>query len=63
MARLRASKSVEMGKRFREYDTALDGARSGPIWLKNEWVAEVVAAGIKRVGEDGMGNPRLGDYA
>ena len=54
MTKLRATKTVEMGKRFREYDIVLDGGRSGPLWLKNEQVAEVVAAGIRRVGDGGI---------
>ena len=55
LTRLKASKTAEMGKRFREYDVALDSASSGPRWLRDERVAEVVAEGIRRVAEDGMG--------
>ena len=33
---------------------ALDSASTGPRWLRDERVADVVAAGIKRVAEDGL---------
>lgn len=54
MAALRASKTKELGKRFREYDLELDKASSGPLWLKEPRVACVVVAGIKRVAEKGL---------
>lgn len=54
MARLRASKTKEMGKRFREYDLELDRSSSGPLWLKDPRVAGVVAGEIENVAAKGM---------
>jgi REP element-mobilizing transposase RayT len=54
MMALRTSKTVARGKRFREYDVALDGASSGPLWLKDPRVAQAVVAGIRRVEQEGM---------
>jgi REP element-mobilizing transposase RayT len=54
MTALRASKTKELGKRFREYDLELDKASSGPLWLKEPRVACVVVAGIKSVAEKGL---------
>ena len=55
MSRLRSSKSVEVGKRFRDFDIALDAAGSGPLWLKDDRVAELAGAAIARVAEQGLG--------
>jgi putative DNA methylase len=54
MTALRASKTKELGKRFREYDLELDKASSGPLWLKEPRIACVVVAGIKSVAEKGL---------
>jgi putative transposase len=54
MAALRASKTKELGKRFREYDLELDKASSGPLWLKDPHIASVVVAGIRAAGEKGL---------
>ncbi len=54
MAALRASKTKELGKRFREYDLELDKASSGPLWLKEPRIASVVVAGIKDVAAKGL---------
>jgi REP-associated tyrosine transposase len=54
MAALRASKTKEMGKRFREYDLELDKSSSGPLWLKDPQVASVVVKAIERVAEEGL---------
>jgi len=51
MAALRASKTKELGKRFREYDLELDKASSGPLWLKERRIASVVVEAIKAVEE------------
>jgi hypothetical protein len=51
MAALRASKTKELGKRFREFDMELDGATCGPLWLKEARIASIVVAGIKAVAE------------
>ena len=55
ISRLRSSKSAEVGKRFREFDIALDAASSGPLWLKDDRVAELVGAATARVAEQGLG--------
>ena len=54
MVALRASKTKELGKRFREYDLELDRASSGPVWLKEPRIASVVVAGIKAVAEKSL---------
>jgi putative transposase len=54
MAALRASKTKELGRRFREYDLELDKASSGPLWLKEARIASVVIAGIKKVEAKGL---------
>jgi putative transposase len=54
MAALRASKTKELGKRFREYDLELDKASSGPLWLKQPNIALAVVAGIKAVAGKGL---------
>jgi len=54
MAALRASKTKELGKRFREYDLELDKASSGPLWLKDPSIASVVVAGIKDIEEKAL---------
>ncbi len=54
MAALRASKTKESGKRFREYDSELDKASSGPLWLKEPRIASVVVTGIKNVAAKGL---------
>jgi putative transposase len=51
MAALRASKTKELGKRFREYDSELDKASSGPLWLKEPRIASIVVAGIREAAE------------
>jgi putative transposase len=50
-AALRASKTKELGKRFREYDLELDKASSGPLWLKDPRIASLVVAGMKDIEE------------
>jgi putative transposase len=57
MAALRASKTKELGKRFREYDLELDKASSGPLWLKEPRIASVVVESIKAVAERGLCRP------
>jgi REP element-mobilizing transposase RayT len=54
MAGLRASKTNELGKRFREYDLELDKASSGPLWLKDPPIASLVVGGIKNVEKKGL---------
>jgi putative transposase len=54
MAALRASKTKEMGKRFREYDQELDRGSSGPLWLKDPQLASVVVKEIESVAERGL---------
>ncbi len=54
MTALRASKTKELGKRFREYDLELDKASSGPLWLKEPNIALAVVAGIKAVAGKGL---------
>jgi len=54
MAGLRGTKTTELGKRFREYDIALDSACSGPLFLKDARVAGVVVHGIRRVADEGL---------
>jgi len=54
MAGLRASKTKELGKRFREYDLELDKASSGPLWLKDPSIASLVVGGVKNVEKKGL---------
>jgi hypothetical protein len=54
LSRLRKSKSLEAGQRFREFDNALDGAGYGPLWLRDNRIAEIVAAGIEQVTQEGL---------
>ena len=54
IAALRASKTKELGKRFREYDLELDKASFGPLWLKESRIASVVVEGIKAVEDQGL---------
>jgi REP element-mobilizing transposase RayT len=54
MAALRASKTKEMGKRFRECDLELDKSSSGPLWLKDPQVASVVVKEIEKVADGGL---------
>jgi REP element-mobilizing transposase RayT len=49
VAALHHSKTKEMGKRFREYDSELDKCSSGPLWLKDPRVASLIVAGIQSV--------------
>ena len=51
---LRASKTKQPGRRFREFDLQLDEASSGPRWLEDPRVASVVVAGIKSSEEKGL---------
>src|SRR6267143_6741983 len=54
MAALRASKTKELGERFREYELELDKASLAPLWLKDPRVASLIVAGIKAVEEKGL---------
>jgi len=56
IAALRASKTKEMGKRFREFDLELDRASSGPLWLKDPHIAEFIFEEMKKVDEAGLCN-------
>ena len=49
MSALRASRTQESGKRFLAFDVVLDRGESGPMFLRDQRVAEVVVEGIKRV--------------
>jgi putative transposase len=51
LARLRASKTVSMGMRFREYDLELDRGSSGPLWLKEPRIASLIVSEIERAAE------------
>jgi putative transposase len=53
-AALRASKTRELGKRFREYDLELDKASSGPLWLKESRIAAVIVAGVQAAEAKGL---------
>jgi putative DNA methylase len=54
MSRLRASKTSELGRRFREFDVELDRGVSGPLWMQETRVAEIVVDGIKGAEQKGM---------
>ena len=54
MASLRASKTKELGKRFREHDVELDRASSGPLWLNEPHIAAIVVAGLRNVAKKGL---------
>jgi putative transposase len=54
MAALRASKTKELGKRFREYDLELDRGSSGPFWLKESRIAAVIVAGVQAAKAKGL---------
>ena len=54
MAALRASKTEELGKRFKEYDLELDKGSSGSLWLKDPRIASIVVASIQTVAEKGF---------
>lgn len=43
---LKASKTAEMGRRFREFDFELDKGASGPLWLKEQRIAALVVRAI-----------------
>ena len=51
---LKASKTVEIGRRFREFDVELDKACSGPLWLKEQPIAALVAAAISDAASKGV---------
>src|SRR5436305_12501239 len=48
MARLRASKTKRMGRRFREFDIELDRRSSGRSWLNEPRIASLVVGEIKK---------------
>jgi REP element-mobilizing transposase RayT len=43
-----AKTEKETGKQFRAFDRELDGAQTGPLWLKNPRIAKCVMQTIKR---------------
>jgi REP element-mobilizing transposase RayT len=49
ISRLRASKTPEVGRRFRELDIELDRGGHGPRWMQESRVAEIVVQGIHAV--------------
>ena len=54
IATLRASKTRQLGVRFREYDIELDRGSFGPLWLKDPQIASMVASEIANVAANGL---------
>jgi REP-associated tyrosine transposase len=54
MSALRASKTKELGKRFREFDNELDKSSSGPLWLREPRIAELIVVEIKNLAKQGI---------
>ena len=54
MQALRASKTKEMGKRFREFDLELDRAKTGPLWLGDPRIADIVVAELVQLEKSGL---------
>jgi putative transposase len=54
MRALAQSKTLQPGRRFREFDLELDKGSSGPNWLREATIAEVMVGGLKEISARGL---------